>query len=101
MEPSAPDPVDRAATDPGAADRAVLGRLRWRCRRGMRELDQLLTRYVDRHYATASAAHQAAFRELLDSHDPLLYDYFLGRETPSDPVLSSLIGSMTAGAAKD
>ena len=28
-----------------------LGRLRWRCRRGMKELDILLARYVDERFA--------------------------------------------------
>jgi antitoxin CptB len=35
-----------------------IGRLRWRCRRGMKELDVLLTRYVDEHYAQASSEDQ-------------------------------------------
>ena len=91
----------RAALKQASAGRAELGRLRWRCRRGLRELDELLTRYVDREYAAASAAHQAAFRALLDSHDPVIYAYFLGRQTPEDPVLSSLIDRITAGAGND
>ncbi len=90
-----PDPV---AADRVPLDRAALGRLRWRCRLGMRELDELLTRYVDEHYATDSAAHRAAFRQLLDSHDPWIYAYFLGHRTPSDPALSSLIAHITAAA---
>ncbi len=85
----------------GLPDGVPVGKLRWRCRRGMRELDELLTRYVDEQYPTASAAHQAAFRELLDSHDPLIYAYFLGRQTPTDPVLSGLIEQITAGAGND
>ncbi len=80
-----------------ALDRASLGKLRWRCRRGLRELDELLTRYVDQQYSTASAADQAAFQELLDSHDPLLYGYFLGRETPRDPQLAGLISRIIGG----
>ncbi len=82
-------------------DRAALGRLRWRCRRGMRELDELLTRYVDEQYPTAPAAHQAAFRALLDTEEPLLYAYFLGRATPPDPVLGSLIAIIAAGKPRD
>jgi len=78
-----------------------LGQLRWRCRRGMRELDVLLTRYVDEQYASASAEHRQAFRSLLNSQDPLIYDYFLGRQTPSDPALLSLIGRITASALND
>ncbi len=80
---------------------AEIGKLRWRCRRGMRELDELLTRYVDERYRDASPDHQAAFRQLLDSQDPAIYDYFLGRASPPGPVLSSLIELITAGASND
>jgi antitoxin CptB len=71
-----------------------LGKLRWRCRRGMKELDVLLTRYVDEDYGDATAREQRAFRELLESPDPLLHAYFLGRESPSDAVLRSLVEHM-------
>ena len=72
-----------------------LGMLRWRCRRGMRELDVLLTRYVEEYYPGSTPEEQAAFRSLLDSQDPLLNDYFLGRESPTDPVLCALIERIT------
>jgi len=80
---------------------ASLGKLRWRCRRGMRELDELLTRYVEEQYPTAGPAHQAAFRDLLDSQDPQIYAYFLGNQTPADPALRSLIEHMTARPVND
>jgi len=67
----------------------------------MRELDELLTHYVDEQYASASAEHRQAFRALLNSHDPLIYDYFLGRQTPADPALQSLIGLITASPGND
>jgi antitoxin CptB len=73
-----------------------LGQLRWRCRRGMKELDVLLTRYLDEQYGAAAPDLKRAFRQLLEVHDPLLYDYFLGRASPPDAGLSSLIESMTA-----
>ena len=75
-----------------------LGKLRWRCRRGMRELDVLLTRYVDEEYRTAAPEQQEAFRRLLDIQDPVLHAYFLGRLTPPDPVLATLIARIAAGA---
>ena len=37
------------------------GRLRWRCRRGMKELDVLLTRWLDAHHAEAPSASAARF----------------------------------------
>jgi antitoxin CptB len=36
-----------------------LSRLRWLCRRGMKELDVVMSRYLEQHYATASGAEQA------------------------------------------
>jgi antitoxin CptB len=78
-----------------------IGKLRWRCRRGMKELDLLLTRYVDERYRDATPDEQQAFRQLLDANDPLLYAYFLGRESPPDAVLSSLLEQITAGAVND
>jgi antitoxin CptB len=78
-----------------------IGKLRWRCRRGMKELDLLLTRYVDERYRDATPDEQQAFRQLLDANDPLLYAYFLGRESPPDAVLSSLLERITAGAVND
>jgi antitoxin CptB len=78
-----------------------LGRLRWRCRRGMRELDVLLRRYVDERYAAASGEHQAAFRQLLDAPDPLIHAYCLGLEAPPTPILASLIGLITAADPRD
>ena len=78
---------------PGAAQE--IGRLRWRCRRGMRELDVLLTRYVDEHYARASSQDQEAFRTLLESPDPLIRAYCLGHEAPPTRALASLIRVIT------
>ena len=49
------------------------GRLRWRCRRGMRELDQLLTGYLDSRYTIANETEKAAFRGLLELPDPELF----------------------------
>jgi len=55
----------------GAAD-PEFNRLRWRCRRGMRELDVLLERYLRERWPTAPAERRAAFRALLDLPDPEL-----------------------------
>jgi antitoxin CptB len=78
-----------------------IGKLRWRCRRGMKELDLLLTRYVDEKYREATPDEQQAFWQLLDADDPLLYAYFMGRQPPPDDVLSSLLQQIAAGAVND
>jgi len=59
--------------------------LRWRCRRGMQELDVLLMRFVDRHYAEVSAAEQAAFRELLTMPDPDIFSLLTTGTVSNDP----------------
>lgn len=62
-----------------------LSRLRWLCRRGMKELDVVLSRYLEQRYPTASTQDQACFRELLQLPDPELYNLLLGRERGGDP----------------
>ena len=59
-------------------------RLRWNCRRGMRELDQLLTWYLDSRYADSAEVEKAAFSTLLDQQDPDLWNWFSGRAEPGN-----------------
>jgi succinate dehydrogenase flavin-adding protein (antitoxin of CptAB toxin-antitoxin module) len=64
----------------------------------MKELDVLLTRYVDERFAAASTAEQQAFESLLDDQDPVIYAYCLGQsEVPLH--LQGLIRSITAAPA--
>ena len=73
------------------ADEIELKRLRWRCRRGMRELDQLFGRYLDRDWAGASDADHGVFLRLLDCEDDKLWRWFMGYEQCPDDALASLI----------
>ena len=63
---------------------AQAARLRWRCRRGMRELDVMLTRYLDRVWPTASSAERATFEQLIEMQDPELFGYLVGRTVPAE-----------------
>jgi antitoxin CptB len=74
---------------------ADIGRLRWRCRRGMRELDELLTNYLTEQFPGAAPAEQAAFLQLLDSQDADIQAYCLLRQQPSSPALRDLIARIT------
>jgi antitoxin CptB len=58
------------------------GPLRWRQRRGMRELDVLLERYYTRHYDTADAAERASFARLLEREDPEIWLWVVGSSAP-------------------
>ncbi|NZA27023.1 succinate dehydrogenase assembly factor 2 [Luteimonas sp. SJ-92] len=68
-----------------------LGRLRWRCRRGMRELDVLFTRYLDRSWAAASDGERRLFLQLLDGEDDRLWRWFMGYEAVADVELDALV----------
>ncbi len=68
-----------------------MARLRWRCRRGMRELDMLLLGYVDDVYPQAGAAEQAAFRRLLTTPDPEILALLTGRAQTDDEYLAHII----------
>jgi len=61
---------------------AQVSRLRWRCRRGMRELDQLLGWYLEERYPRADDMAKAAFSTLLEQQDPELWDWLMGRAVP-------------------
>lgn len=63
------------------SDDRLIARLRWRCRRGTRELDALVGWWLDTRYAAAGTLQQAAFVELLDVQDPDLWNWLVGRET--------------------
>ena len=69
-------------------------RLKWKCRRGMKELDLLLERYLDIRYATADAVEQGAFRELLDMQDPDLFAFIIGRERPATEELRRVVEAL-------
>ena len=66
-------------------------RLRWQCRRGMRELDELLLGYLNDCYASADEADKAAFRDVLALADPELNAYLLQRQVPSSKSVARVI----------
>lgn len=73
-------------------DEPEIRRLRWRCRRGMRELDQLLTRWLDRCYLQADANQRAVFVRLLACEDDVLWHWCMGNARPEDRELDELVG---------
>lgn len=79
------------AAGDGPAGSAGLRRLRWRCRRGMRELDQLLVRYLDHSWATDSEAARGTFLRLLECEDDKLWHWFMGHARPEDADLATLV----------
>ena len=70
---------------------AELRKLRWRCRRGMRELDQLLERWLEREWRQSPTAQREVFLRLLDTEDDKLWRWFLGHEIADDVEIAALV----------
>ena len=73
------------------AGREEVARLRWRCRRGMRELDVVLLRYLEEDYPRASQADRAAFAQILELQDPEIFGYLVGRQAPAETSLGNVV----------
>lgn len=56
----------------------IPGPLRWRCRRGLRELDALLLNYLDHHFQQAPLEEQRLFERWLERTDPELWNQIMG-----------------------
>jgi antitoxin CptB len=78
------------------ADEIELRRLRWKSRRGMRELDQLLGRYLDRAWKQSSEAERGVFLRLLETEDDRLWHWFMGNETSDDGEIQTLVDRIRA-----
>ncbi|HEU5284728.1 MAG TPA: succinate dehydrogenase assembly factor 2 [Burkholderiales bacterium] len=65
---------------------AELDRIRWRCRRGLLELDLVLERFLERVYARLTPEERDVFKGLLERSDNELWDLVSGRtEPPAGP----------------
>jgi antitoxin CptB len=73
-----------------------VARLKWRCRRGMRELDAVLTAFVDAEGERLGEADIACFEAILELPDPTLHAYLLGRSAPDDAPTAAFIDRIRA-----
>ena len=78
-----------------------IGKLCWRCRRGMKELDLLTLGYLEQFYPQASADEQQAFAGLLELQDPQLMGYMLGRDVPAEAAAVQVVKVMRTLLAPD
>jgi antitoxin CptB len=74
------------------------GRLLWRCRRGMKELDVLLDRFARHELPWVSPEQRRAFARFLELADPLMADYLLGHAVPGDAELAGIVPLITGCA---
>ncbi len=81
---------------PGAAAPINLAKLRWRCRRGTRELDALYRWFLDHRWEQSDAVSQAAFARLVEAEDPDVWDWCVGRTRSSDVAEQHVIDDIRA-----
>jgi antitoxin CptB len=74
-----------------------LARLRWQCRRGTKELDLLLQRYLDSGYLLADDEEKALFAQLLALEDDVLIGILLGDLIVEAKEMKVLVGKIRAG----
>jgi len=72
-----------------------LKKLRWKSRRGMKELDVLFEAFFEKHRQVLSEGGWPQLETLLEQEDDLLYDWISGRDLPDDPQLIDLINTIT------
>lgn len=77
-------------------DTAQIKRLRWRCRRGTRELDKLFGGWLDERFVDAGHELQQAFDSLLDVQDPDLWDWVMGYAKPERSDWQAIIDEIRA-----
>lgn len=70
-------------------------RIRWLCRRGMKELDVLLERFFAAEYDGLSEPETREFGQLLMLEDPDLYALLVQRMPPENAIQADLIQRIT------
>lgn len=74
-----------------------LSRLRFLCRRGMKELDVLLEGFLTRQFEKAEPALQQEFIAVLDVEDPDLWAWIIGHAEPP-PEFANVIARLQRNA---
>lgn len=62
----------------------------WKCRRGTKELDMLMTGFYNKYYKSASKSQKDAFIKLLSLGDPVLYDLILNKISSKDIAVNEI-----------
>lgn len=81
------------------SDPNSLARLHWRCRRGMLELDLMLSNFLQHGYNALDHRGRAAFATLLEYPDAVLLELLMDRATSTDPEISRVVDSIRASSA--
>ena len=66
-------------------------KLIWNCRRGMLELDLILSRFVERHLPRLNVEERLLFERLLNYPDPVLYGVLMDQVDLDDEELMHFV----------
>ncbi len=58
-----------------------VSKLKWKCRKGVRELDILLTRYLDNVFLTSPIIEQDIFQEFVEKDTYEILDILMNKKT--------------------
>lgn len=72
-------------------ERLKMGYLQWRCRRGTKELDVVLNKFLQVHYDGLSDSELQEFDELLNTQDTQLWYWLSGQKVPDKVSLQKLV----------
>jgi antitoxin CptB len=73
-------------------------RLRWRCRRGLLEVDLLLQRFAASALHTLSVEEGRGLEALIEHPDAVILEWLLGREPAPSPELAHVVGRIRDAA---
>ena len=62
----------------------------WKCRRGTKELDILMSSFYHNFYKAASQTHKDGFVKLLSLEDPIIYDLLLNKISLKDIAVNEI-----------
>lgn len=73
---------------------ARANRLRWQCRRGMKELDLILERFIEGQEEALTAGHWPELEALLDTEDDMLWEWLQDPAAPGAKPYRALLERM-------
>ncbi|MFT5576969.1 MAG: antitoxin CptB [Bermanella sp.] len=75
-------------------------RICWASRRGMLELDLMLTPFVEGSFRTLSDEKQQHYIALLECEDTEIFQWLLGKESPDSAELTGIVDDIKAFSRK-
>ena len=70
---------------------SIQKKLLWRCRRGTKELDVLLSRFIENNLSRLQQDEIELVEQLLEVQDPILQDWLLNGVIPADQGMAQIV----------